>query len=165
MAVKLPIFELRVPPKQVDNSLILARATEACQALLSNYPALPIKHTKGIGYIDAIETQPVNQRHKAGQPTLRYPHACRQAVWPPVRPAHAASRTAACKMGPLHVPKVLVVERLGQGYMPILETVYWSVLRIEKGPGITDFAQGFLQDPTHAAASTVFLGSSMVPCS
>ena len=56
-----------------------------------------------------------------------------QRVRMPVRPAHAAAGAADGELRPLHVAEILVVERLRQGAVMILEGVDRAVLAVEKG--------------------------------
>nr|GFD15176.1 hypothetical protein [Tanacetum cinerariifolium] len=59
---------------------------------------------------------PVDERHEGGQAALGRPHAVGEHV----------------RMRPLHVPKILIVERRGQGAAPVLEGVNGAVLAVEK---------------------------------
>src|SRR5829696_5612990 len=93
------------------------------------------------------KTRPIDQRQKAPKRALRLPHTLGEDMRLAVRPTHPATSSTRSDVSPLHVPKIFVIERLGQRSAVILEDMNWTVLCIQQRSSIMDFVQGVSDQP------------------
>lgn len=82
--------------------------------------------------VAAAVVLPVDQWQKACERCLCCAHPGGQLMWMAIGPAHAPAGTPCCKVRPLHVPEVLIVERLRQRDAPILEQMDLPTLLLSK---------------------------------